>query len=45
MWVIYNEATGYEIDRVESRTERDEIIRNLTESDVWGYTYSSRWEA
>jgi hypothetical protein len=48
MWVIHNETTGYEIDRVESREERDEMLSELNSDanyENFGYTYGYRWEA
>jgi len=44
VWVVFNSATGYEIDRVETREERDEMITDLESLDIWGYSYSYRWE-
>ena len=44
MWVIYNYSTGHEIDRVEDYAEACQTVKLLNESDVWGYTYSKRWE-
>lgn len=45
MWVVFCDQTGVEVDRVESREERDELVAIMDEDNEWkGYTYSYRWE-
>jgi len=44
MWVIYNELTGYEIDREENYETAKAMVKALNDNDSWGYTYAKRWE-
>lgn len=44
MWVITNATTGYEIDRVETTQERDNLIFELEKVDYYEYGYTYRWE-
>lgn len=46
MWVVYRADTGMEIDRVESREIRDNLIEELSrpENNLYEFTYTYRWE-
>lgn len=43
MWVIYNEDTGYEIDRIEDWEEAKALVKSLNANE-FGNRYAKRWE-
>lgn len=43
MWVIYNEETGYEIDRIESNRLANLMLVGLNDNE-FGNRYAKRWE-
>lgn len=45
MWVIFNKSTGKEIDRVESASERNAIVKDCESNDWRCDGVSYRWEA
>jgi hypothetical protein len=44
MWVVFNATAGVEIDRLETREERDLLLRNLRNYNIYECEYGYRWE-